>query len=423
MSTKKAIGQLEKLLDAAPLEESIKALERITGKSKGIDQMMLENENIIATKLKQLGLKPNVKGEDVYLALFNIVEKMNDGVYHALGDPDYATEEGLMAVMGKAFDEVNHDKGFFIKEEKAREMLRKIPPKNLVGYTKYKSIEEVLEKESVKEVMSIMRFSEKGAWMHQFLQQYQDLVPDDFEKRSIELIVLDPKKWYEAARGFIKKKRHNMSHLKEMGVIFGMPEKAQPLGQALKIFSLTCHYYFEVKLYSNFFSSVPVNALGENLIKVLQADIYDPPTRMQKDPFWRIIQRYILKDIEPDARIFEPHLSSEVLHWRLAMDRFIELDSVFPGLNIEFWDGLDHVGNFFPSKHNGEILVNFNLADNILSCCEFLPASKSYFYHFKEDMWNSIFDMYFSEPLTRTIIFQFLSRGYITESDLGTMIR
>jgi len=331
MSSKPAIKKLEKLLDATPLENHIAVLEDITGKKKGVDQMILENENIIANKLKQLGLKPNVKGEDVYLGLFNVIEATNDGVSRALGTPDYATREGLLTIMGKAFDEVNHDKGFFIKEEKAREMLRNIPPDNLVGYTKYKSIEEVLDNESVKEVMAIMRFSENGAWMYKFLQQYRDLTPEDFEKRSIELIVLEPEKWYEAARGFIKKKKHNMSHLKEMGVIFGMPEKSHPLGQTLKILSLTIHYYFEVKSYSDFFSSVPAHHLGENLIQVLQADIPDPPAKIQKEVFWRIIQRYLRKDSEPDPRIFEPHLSSEVTHWRLATDRFIELADVFQG--------------------------------------------------------------------------------------------
>lgn len=423
MSTKKSIKKLEKLLDSTDLTEHIKVLEQITGKEKAVEQLLLENENKIGTKLKQLGLKRSAMGEDVYLALFNQIERMNDGVAKALGSPDYASQEGLRTIMAKAFDEVNHDPGWFIKEEKARDMLKAIPPENMLKFTKYKSIEEMLDKEPVKEIMAIMRFSEKGAWMHKFLQQYVNLQPEDFERREIELIILDPKKWYEAARGFIEDKKHNMSHLKEMGVIFGMPEKSIPMGQTLKIFQLTIHYYFEVQMYSDFFSSVGADALGANLVKVLQADISDPPPKDAKAPYWRVIQRYLRKKSEPDPRIFQPHLNSEVLHWRWATDRFVELDDVFPGLGIDGWGGLDHVADFFPSKHNGEIFVNFNFEDNVLSCCEFLPAAKTYFYHYKEDMWNAIFDVFFSKQTTRSIIFRNMARGYVTSNDLKHLIR
>lgn len=423
MSTKKHIEKLQKLLDSTNLTEHIKVLEEITGKTKAVEQLLLENENRIATKLKQMGLSRYAKGEDVYLAAFNQIEQMNDGIRKALGNPDYSSQEGLAAIMNRAFDEVNHDPGWFIKEEKAKEMLIKVPPEQMLKFTKFASVEEMLDVEPVKEVMSIMRFSETGKWMHTFLQQYNELEPEDFESREIELIILDPEKWYEAAREFIQKKKHNMSHLKEMGVIFGMPEKSLPMGQTLKIFQLTIHYYFEVHMYADFFSSVGAGTLGANLVKVLQADISDPPQKDQKEPYWRIIQRYLRKDSEPDPRIFQPHVNSEVLHWRLATDRFIELDDVFPGLGISTWDNLDHVADYFPSKHNEEIFVNFNFEDNVLSCCEFLPATGSYFYHYKEDMWNAIFDTFFSDQTTRSIIFQNMARGYVTPEDLRHVIR
>ena len=64
---------------------------------------------------------------------------------------------------------------------------------------------------------------ESDEWMHEtFEVAYSGFTAADFEERPIEIKVLG-KEWHEVAKQFVAKKHHNVSHLKEFGVIFLNP--------------------------------------------------------------------------------------------------------------------------------------------------------------------------------------------------------
>ena len=115
------------------------------------------------------------------------------------------------------------EKGFFLKEDKLRDFIFLNPPKNIIKELGYKDAKELLEKENIYHIFAALRFAENERWLNEFfMRPYHDLIPDNFEEREIKIEIL-PKKWAEIGEKFVVKKLHNISHLKEAGMIFVVP--------------------------------------------------------------------------------------------------------------------------------------------------------------------------------------------------------
>jgi len=128
--------------------------------------------------------------------------------------------------------------GFFLKKEKAEELFKNEPPRKILSYLGYQSVEEMLKNEDFDEVFAALRFVEDGEWLNKvFFKQYEGLTAQDFEEREIKLKALS-EKWRPAAEKFVTKKYHNISHLKEFGVIFIIPVALNIPGEILRMISL-----------------------------------------------------------------------------------------------------------------------------------------------------------------------------------------
>ena len=252
----------------------------------------------------------------------------------------------------------------------------------------------MLEKENLFEIYGALRFAEKAEWLNQFIEKYKTLTPDDFETRQIQVISFDSKKWGNIAESFIEKKVHNITHLKELGVIMTMPvdlrtSKMTGQGITLKAMPLILHYFNEIRLYSAFFKLMRQKKnFGEIFVDTLIADT--PNTKLIKNRHigWRVIQRYYgkLAD-EKHPEVFEPHVQPEDLHWRKAEEILYQFDPA-----LKFWDDMDYVGIAI----KGDV-VTFNMLDVAFSYSNAIEYEERYLYHFRESLWNEVFIRYLSQ--------------------------
>jgi len=379
------------------------------------EKIVLENDKRVAEKLDALKLPLTPPAIEVHRALIRKVKTDEEKISELFKRPRCVNFEGCKTLLNFAQELANVGPGFFLKKEKAAEFLHLNPPPNMMKFFGYKDVDELLAKEDLLEVFSALRFVEDGTWLNNtFFAAYENLTFSDFEARKIEVRVLNGK-WLEVAEAFLKKKYHNVSHLKELGVIFIVPIPATEDGETIRLFGLVLHYLHEINFYSRLFQKFAVEEknFARRLISSLRGDVLETPLENGEKVSWRIVQRYLAKDDEYDFRLFQPHINPEAIHWKKAENDIARLSRRFPSLGLEFWEELDFVGDFFKTEGGDDILISFNLIDTTMSLVKQRELIK-YLYHHQEALWNKIFGDFVGEQEMERLIVENFEKGYIS---------
>jgi len=384
------IGRLLQAKD--PLfDHALHQLEELSRRKKVDVKLAAEITEKAAGRMKKLGVAHGASGEELYGALIAQVKEHDERLAHAIGGQDSENIAEMIPLIVAAAERAPLPKdGWFLKEEKARAMLRRKPPEAVMERLGYHLISQLLDSEDIFELFLSLRFAESAEWLNDFDLLYHELTPDDFELRQIQVKPFAAAKWGNIAEHFITKKRHNITHSKEMGAIAIMPmTEARMKGVTMKVLPLLCHYFNEIRLYSSFFKLMQSKRnFGDIVSNTLIADPAHVKLTDGVNIHWRVIQRYFGKltgEVHPE--IFEPHVQPEDLHWRRAEEVLYEIDP-----ELEFWKGLDYVGIL-----KGEEIVTFNLMDISLGYSNGIEYKDRYLYHFREALWNEVFARYMGE--------------------------
>ena len=410
------MSKLSKLLDAKePLFSlSLRQLEKFSGK-KGVDvKLIAEINSKFHERTKELGLdSKDTTGPELYHAMLDRIRKDNERVTRMVGGTDHSD---ILDLMPRLLDVVKQTKTpqdcWVLKRSVAKDILREMPPKKMMDHLGYKSIDSMLKREPFDELYVALRFSEGGDWLNEYNELFKKVSPSDFETRKISFVLMDHDKWVDLAGGFTKKKLHNITHSKEMGIITVVPMHVSHMpGMTLKSLPLLYHYINEVRLYSAFFKLIQVKKdFAAEIVETLIADPEDHAVLAGQNVHWRVIQRYFgkLKDeYHPEA--FEPHVQPEDLHWRKAEELLFELDP-----HLGFWHDLDYVARMEEDGYP----QTFNMMDVSFAFSNSEKYTDRYFYHFREALWNEIFMRYMGEDVLKEQILKQLDNDMIAPETL-----
>ncbi|MEW6617538.1 MAG: hypothetical protein AB1333_03940 [Patescibacteria group bacterium] len=391
----------------------------VTGKKHIFDTIFNENKIVVEDRMRRLGLSMHASAKEVYDALISKVEADDHTLHEALGKPSWTSQRGCERVAGVAQEVIKNSgaptRGFFLKKKKAEELLRREPPRKILAYLGYTSVEKMLEKEDLCEIFCALRFVEGSEWLNKkFFKLYEELTPKDFEEREIEVKALSSK-WNNVAQVFVMKKWHNISHLKELGVVFIIPISLGISGELLRMMSLVLHYLHEVPFYSDMFRIIGTDkkTFSKNLISLLRGDVVEKRPIEGEKTLWLVVQRYLAKDDENEWRLFVPRINPEALHWARASSDLAQISDVVPieGGGLSFWEDLDWVGDYFKDDVGNDVLVSFNVVDTVMSLVQKKELIK-YLYHHQEALWNKVFEKYFGDRLLEKAMKKHLLRGY-----------
>lgn len=410
------LNYISKILRTNPemLEKTIAKMEEITGKKNVIEKIEQENRKMIENMFAMFHIKSRSL-EEIQQRIHDRLIGDDHVLYHFFEEPDLTSAKKYKKMIDTARKYGNHKKGFFLKKEKALELLTKIPPPNIMHACNCNTVSQLLNTEDWREVYAALRFVETREWMNNvFLPQYKSLKPGDFEERESSVIVLAPK-WLKIAEKFVEKKYHNVSHLKELGIIFVIPLPIDTPGETIVVFSLLLHYFYEVQFYSRLITmySKDENTFNEKLISLLRGDVSEVLPFTDNKIQWLIIQRYLAKENPNDPRLFQPHVNSETIHWDHAGEYFAEFAKDNSLEDLELWTKLHCVGDFFKSDREEEKLLSFNLIDSSIALVKRETIAK-YVYHHQESLWNRIFKGYIEpEKKLEDLIIENFDRGVI----------
>jgi hypothetical protein len=378
------------------------------------EKIYQENEAVVKQKMRELGIeREKADAQNVRAALLKKVSEADQALFEFLAKPDFSRQDCCSVMVDVLKNIAKVGKGFFVKEEKLRHFLFLNPPKNIINVLGYKNIEELFVKEKTDEIFAGLRFVENERWLNEiFFRPYHDLTADNFEEREVQIKFL-PEKWEAIGEKFVGKKLHNISHLKELGLVFLIPTKKKMFpGLTLETFSLVLHYLHEIDFYCHLFRKHANQPdFGNNLVKLLSGEVSQ--SLLSKDGLrWRIIQRYLAKIDPQDPRLFEPHINPETVHWLKAEREMDDLAQKNPQIKLGFWRGVDDfVGEILPAGRKGEDIVSFDLLDNVISLTR--GGLSKYLYHQQEALWNKIFIEFMGEEKLEELLIENIEKGFI----------
>lgn len=416
--------QLLRMSDDSLLLDLDKKMSAISGKRRVIQKIEEENDWRIERTLRRFGIGDELKADDVYRVLLGHVKKSEEQLDTFLGDGKNEEFGNFPELLKRGMELMKPKKLWVLKKEKFREIIEQSPPPNIMKKFGYKGGKELFDNERLEEIASSLRFMESSKWMHEtFDKAYLSLAPDDFEERDAEAILLSGK-WLEEALKFVKKKHHNLSHLKELGLVFVIPIKLNKPGELMRVFMLYLHYLYEVQFYSDLFRTIKDGNgdFARGVVSLLRGDILQEAPQAPEGSFnWLIVQRYLAKEDEREKRLFVPHVNPEAIHWRVAEKTIARIGEKDLAQTLETWVDLDWVGGYFPNQHGkpsdyagGKELISFDLIDMVMSLVDEKYISK-YLYHQQEALWNRIFEGYMGDgDKLESLIKQNLLRGFIS---------
>jgi len=408
--------QLLRMKDDSVLVELDKKMSAISGKVGVIKEIEEANDWRVEKTLGRFGMKDGVSADEMYSVLLGHLRKSEEKLNAFLGDDGDEEFRNFPELLKRGMELMKPERLWVLKKEKFREIIEQSPPPNIMKKFGYKDGKELFENEKLEEIASSLRFMESSEWMHEtFDKAYSSLTPEDFEYRDAEAILLSGK-WLEEGLKFVKKKRHNLSHLKELGLIFVIPIKLDKPGELIRVFMLYLHYIYEVQFYSDLFRGIRDKGddFSKGVISLLRGDILDKaPEAAGASMNWLIVQRYLAKIDEWEKRLFVPHVNPEAIHWGTAEKAVAQIGEKDLALTLETWVDLDWVGGYFPN-HHGEELISFDLIDMIMSLVDEKYVAK-YLYHQQEALWNRIFEGYMGDgDKLENLIKENLLKGYIS---------
>ena len=410
-----SISELARILGVDPsiLSKLDDSMIKITGK-KGVPDLIFDkNKQMVEDTFRKINFGKD--NSDAYYIIGNLRETIFS---HENELKKFLNEMPGANIFEKAINFakkiVKVKRGYFLKKENIKNILLARPPRHLLEYLGYNNIDSLIANEDLTECFSALRFIESNEWMHEtFEKEYSRFTPDDFEEREIEIKVLG-EKWHKIAEKFVAKKHHNVSHLKEFGVVFLNPISENIPGKLLRDFLLFLHYFHEIEFYSKLFRKyAKMENFSDNLKALLRGDVKEIFTVENGD--WLIVQRYLSKENPKDPRLFLPRVNPEALHWLRGERDFGAYFKNTSYSDLAIWSDLSWIGGFLKIGDKEELL-SFDIEDNIMSVVSFIEGQGQQFftYHQREAMWTKIFSEYVGgEENTEKFLIDNFDKGVI----------
>lgn len=418
----KSIDKLAKLLRTSEkvVLDLDKKMSKISGRSGIVEKIIRENEAKTRESLANLGFGRgksffNLQAEEIYQALINQVEASDRALLKHFHQPDLSTAVGCRSLIYAAKELTGYLPGFYLKQEKAKELLKLNPPQKIMEALGYgRDIDKLLEKEDVFEIFCALRFVEDGDWLNDiFFKPYRDLKKEDFEEREIRLMAL-PEKWRGIGQKFLGRKLHHMSHLKELGIVFVIPINKVNPGETIYQFFMTLHYTYEVDWHSKLFASYSQDKnFAQKMIQALKVKVSTDKLPNKDKMSWRLAPQYLAKKDPSDPRLKEPHISPEAWHYTQVAAVIKKFSQRFPEAGLSFWPGLDVVGDYFPDQDSESAFISFDLFDNGISFLRQKDFKNRFLYHQQEAFWNKVFNEYLGESALDKMMMENLDKGYL----------
>lgn len=375
--------------------QRIEKLEKLAGRPGSDIKLSLKLKNSWPKAIKKLGLDPgDTSGEEFYEALKRKLHKDNERIAEMIGVKDGDTSE---AVIKKTTDYINKKikmpdvwqlKGTFL-----RRIIRKHPPKILMKAVGYRSVDSILKREQLAEVIALGRTLDHK-WYEKISEEYKRCEPTDIEQKKVKVIAVAQKRLGRINKT-IQMSEGQVTGVNELGSIVIIPPQNRFAADVIASVVVLIEALREIKLTGSLLKFLTVR---KDFGKIASTLIKNGSRSSEKilPVSWGAICHYAYRNnITPE--FVQPHITQEDLD---IVPTVTDFCIAFPELN--FWYGFDNSALMSPKGP-----VSCNLVDTVLNTCNNLHFDNRTHDYSRRSLEDELYGTYLIFPGVQNELLRF----------------
>jgi hypothetical protein len=306
-------------------------------------------------------------------------------------------EDTPKAVIDRVIDHINKKikmpavwqfKGTFL-----RKIIKRHPPKVLMKATGYRSVDSILKREPLAEVIAFGRAVD-SKWYEKVSEEYKKAEPTDIEQKKVKTVAVSPKR-IDRINKSARLIEGQVTGVNELGSIVIMPAQNRFNADVIANVVVLIEALREIKLTGSLLKFLTVR---KDFGKIAAALIKNGSRSSDKilPLSWSAICHYAYRNnITPE--FVQPHITQEDLDIPPTVTDFC---IAFPELN--FWYGFD--SSALPSPRGP---VSCNLVDTVLNTCNNLRFENRVHDYSRRNLEDELYGTYLVFPEVQSHLLQF----------------
>lgn len=372
------------------ITRAIEELERLSGYPSEDVRLLAEVTQKLGRKVTSLGLDPHdTTAPELYHSLLTKFEADSSQFARILGlDSDSSAEAKLQTVIAFVRHAEIAGEVWALKPSAAKNLLKSVPPKQLMRQLNYRSPDSMLKRENIEELYAALPFTESRSWLTKFDKEKSRLSAGTFEARRPGVLVMPFKRWAKLAGS-----APAVGQVAELGTVAVWPAPNFSRQSALALSVLTLKALEGLKIKNTL---LKLNQVRSDFGKMLATSPqYLPePLLIAGYPLatWRSLHHFFAsRPAHEHPMVLEPHLQPQDMHISKVSQALARAAPV-----CAWWD-TDTLSS--PSAGGP---VSLNICDVVHNKLTGRSFNKRIHHNMASELWDELIARYLRHPAVQS---------------------
>lgn len=382
---------LSELLNAKEPDFSnvIKSLNGISVRDSVDIKLTAEIVGKTHMKLRALGLDPrDTTGAELYQALISLALKHDDFLTKYFGGSATSDVAELTPLIVNSLNsQISSHRVLALKNSALKRIIKKSPPKKVMTKLGYRSVDSLIKREPVENILLGIKLVEAKDWQKKFYAQYGKFKPTDFELRPITTKFYDETKLITSIKSYVNETKNNLITISELGLVVCLPPPVNNISTyCLTMALLISRRYVDLLAGSSFLRLKQVhNNFNEVFVRLISSGEIDKLVIAGVPFSWDVIYEYICQNIDDfDIEMISPNLQPSDFSLTTAEDIIFNMEPA-----LHFWADTDYVA----VELDGQI-ISFNILDAVLNASGKVSFGHQRKDNFRASLWHELLSRY-----------------------------